>query len=481
MPASGDELAFAGPAAIAASVRSRELSPREVVEHFLRRIERFDPRLGAFRVTLSDAALAAADALGGVLSDAAEPVALPLAGVPVAIKDDMPLAGQAATRGSRSPARAAATDAEAVARLRSAGAIPIGVTRVPELTIWPWTATDAGGVTRNPWDLSRTPGGSSGGSAAAVAAGLVPAATASDGAGSIRIPAACCGLVGMKPTRGLVPTLPEIEGWLGLTVFGALARTTADSALLLDVMAGRASDRRRDRTRGPCSAAAASEPGRLRVAVSRRVPPGLVASLSADQRLAFERTARLVAELGHDVVERDPEYGLAALELTQTYLRGIAEDFERLADPAATERATRQMAGAGRLLVPPRRRDALRSRRGATSARILSLWAAHDILLTPGLAETALPAEGWHGRSAPLAFFHAARFTPWTPIFNLTGQPAIAIPAGFGADGLPLSVQLVGPPDGEALLYALAAQLEAAQPWAPLTPSLTSAPWADAA
>src|SRR6202012_4118903 len=162
----------------------------------------------------------------------------PLAGVPIAVKDDMPYGGHEMTRGSRSPARPQVSDAEALRRLRAAGAIPIGITNVPELMIFPWTASDANGITRNPWDPSRTPGGSSGGSAAAVASGMVPCATGSDGGGSIRIPAACCGLVGMKPSRGRVSTQPSGEGWLGLSVFGALARTVSDSALLLDVIHG---------------------------------------------------------------------------------------------------------------------------------------------------------------------------------------------------------------------------------------------------
>jgi amidase len=358
--------------------------------------------------------------------------------------------------------------------LRAAGAIPIGITNVPELTIFPWTATDANGITRNPWDLARTPGGSSGGSAAAVAAGLVAAATGSDGAGSIRIPAACCGLVGMKPSRGRVSTEPATETWLGLVALGALTRTVRDSALMLDVMAG-AAPGDQDAPAPPRRSfreAAAADPGRLRIAVSRRVPAGLIARLSTDQRLAWERTARLLAELGHDVDERSPDYGLTSLELVQTYLRGIYEDFRVLGDTSLTERSTRQMASAGRRLVPPRRRDALLARRRATTERILSLWNEFDVLMTPGLARTALPAEGGYGRAAPIAFDRAARFTPWTPLFNLTGQPAVSLPAGFGEDGLPLSVQLVGRPGAEDTLYSLAAQIEAAQPWSPWRPAL---------
>src|SRR5947209_9140487 len=257
------DLAFAGPSALAELVRKGEAHPRELVELSLRRIEELNPRLNAFRVTMAEEALAAANADTTPSG--------PLAGVPIAVKDDLPVRGQSTTRGSRSFGPPAAADAEAVRRLRAAGAIPIGITNVPELTIFPWTATDANGITRNPWDLTRTPGGSSGGSAAAVAAGLVPCATGSDGGGSIRIPAAACGLVGMKPTRGRVSMAPGREGWLGLSVYGGLARTVADSALLLDAMHGAVQtdiDHAPPFT-GSYREASSSEPGRLRIAVSR--------------------------------------------------------------------------------------------------------------------------------------------------------------------------------------------------------------------
>ncbi len=467
--ASGEALAFAGPRELAALVRARELAPRELVELCLTRIESLNPRVNALRVTMAEQALAAADALArSGLQDAG-----PLAGVPVAIKDDLQVAGQSLTRGSRSFGPPERADAEPVRRLRAAGAIPIAIANVPELTMFPWTASDANGVTRNPWDPARTPGGSSGGSAAAVAAGRGPVATGTDGAGSIRIPAACCGLVGMKPTRGRVPLAPAAEGWLGLAVVGALTRTVADSALMLDVLAGSLPGDAAPPQHGSFVQAAARVPPRLRIAFSRKVPPGLIASLSSDQRLAWDRTARLLTELGHDVSERDPHYGLAALEMTQTYLRAIHEVYEELPDRTLTERATRRMAAAGGVLVPAWRRDTLRARRPRTTERILSLWREFDVLLTPGLARTALEAQGGYGRPALLAFDLAARFTPWTPLFNLTGQPAIAIPAGIGSDGLPLSVQLVGRPGAEDVLYALAAQIEAEQPWAHRRPVLS--------
>jgi len=453
------ELAFAGPGALAALVRARQLHPRELVELCLARIESLDGAANAFRVTLAEPALAQADALGDSGLTNSE---LPLAGVPIAVKDDIAVAGQATTRGSRSYGPPPAADAEAVRRLRVAGAIPIGITNVPELTIFPWTATAANGVTRNPWDLTRTPGGSSGGSAAAVASGMVPAATGSDGGGSIRIPAACCGLVGMKSTRGRVSMAPAADGWLGLSVYGALARTVADSALMLDVMSGA----------GRLPEASAGPVGRLRIAISARVPPGVVARVCADQRAAFDRTAALLATLGHEVSERDPAYGLAQLEFMQTWLRGIYEESCAFPDQTRLEPATRQMAAGGRRLVPPRRRARLLAKRARTSARIMALWDEFDVLLTPGLAKTAIAAEGGYGRSAALAIDIAGRFTPFTPVFNLTGQPAVSLPAGVGSDGLPLSIQLVGRMGAEDTLYALAAQIEAAAPWGQLRPAL---------
>src|SRR5436305_2815293 len=258
-------------------VRTKVVQPRELVELCLRRIEALDPRVNAFRVTMAEEALAVADAGGDLVG--------PLAGVPIAIKDNFRVAGQVMSLGSRSHGEPSEADGEAVRRVRAAGAIPIGITNVPELMIFPWTASDAGGITRNPWNPDLTPGGSSGGSAASVSSGMVPAATGSDGGGSVRIPAACCGLVGMKPTRDLVSLAPADEHWLGLSVYGPLARTVADSALMLEVMSGHDGYR----------AAASTPPGRLRIAASRKIPPGLIASLSREQRDAWERTSGLLA------------------------------------------------------------------------------------------------------------------------------------------------------------------------------------------
>ncbi len=451
------DLAFAGPAALAGLVRDGQVQPRELVELYLRRIESLDPQLNAFRVVLADEALAEADRIDRTG---------PLAGVPIGVKDEMELAGQVTARGTRSHGPPAAADHEVVRRLRAAGAIPVGITTPPELCIFPWTASRANGITRNPWDLTRTPGGSSGGSAAAVAAGMVAAATAGDGGGSIRIPSACCGLVGMKPSRS--PAASELtSGWLGLTVFGALARTVADSALLLDVIYPEASGAPR------YAEAAARPPGRLRIAVSRKQPLGVMGRVSSDQRGAWERMATTLRELGHEVVERDPDYGLVQTEFLQYWLRGVYEESLSVPDRTTLERSTRQMAGAGRYLVPPVRRRRLLARRPKTIERITRLWNEVDVLMTPGLATTAIGAEGGFGRSAPIAIDKAGRFSPYTAQFNVTGQPAVTLPAGLGSDGLPLSVQLVGRLGAEDVLYSLAGQLEAAAPWADRRPPVS--------
>ena len=272
--------------------------------------------------------------------------------------------------------------------------------------------------------------------------------------------------------------MPEGEHWLGLSTFGPLTRTVADSALTLDVMQGTIGGDvyALPPFSGSYVDAAGTPPGRLRIAVSRKIPPGLIASLSDDQRGAFDRTVTLLAELGHEVIERDPSYGTGGLVFTQTWLRGIYEDTLTVPDRSKLEPITRRMAATGRRLVPDRR---VRKLRGATrdrvTARMLALWEEVDVLMTPALATTAIAAEGGYGGGALGAFNLAARFTPWTPAFNLTGQPAIALPAGFGSDGLPLSVQLVGRIAAEETLYSLAGEIEAARPWADRRPAIGEA------
>jgi amidase len=234
--------------------------------------------------------------------------------------------------------------------------------------------------------------------------------------------------------------------------------------LLLDVLSD---------SRQFAPAAETAEPGRLRIAVSRKVPPGLIARVSADQRDAWERTSELLAELGHQVVERDPPYRMVSLEFLQNWTRGIYEDSLTVPDRSQLERSSRGMAEFGRRVVSERRRERLLAKRPATIDRMLALWNEFDVLMTPALARTAIAAEGGFRKPTPLAFDVAGRFTPWTPPFNVTGQPGVTIPAGMGSDRLPLSVQLVGRLGGEATLYALAAQLEAARPWAERRPRIS--------
>lgn len=456
------DLAFAGIARQAELVRAGEVSPRELVELYLERIARVDPQLNSIRVVFAERALAEADQAAARRRGGDE---RPLLGVPVLIKDDTDVAGEATCKGSGAEDRPAVADAEVVARLRAAGAIVLGKTHTPELMQWPFTESATWGVTRNPWDLGRSPGGSSGGSGAAVAAGLAGAALASDGAGSIRIPATCCALYGLKPQRGRVPTAPAVDFWQDLTHYGCVTRSVADTALWLDVTA--------DPDDGAPSFAemAAREPGSLRIACSTRNP--LFAPLHAEQRGAYEQTIDLLRSLGHTVEQVHPRYGDILTEIVPRYLRGIAEDAATLAHPRRLERRTRGMARMGRLL-PDAVVARAREREAATTRRLGELFGSHDVLLTPGTAQLPLPVGRYEGRGALWTFNGVARYTPYTPAWNVTGQPACSVPAGFTPEGVPLAVQLVGRPRDEATLLALSAQLEAARPWADRRPPLAA-------
>lgn len=452
---------FAGLAGQAELVASGEATPRELVEASLARIAALDPQLNAFRVVLEDAALTEADALspGDASSDR------PLLGVPIAIKDDHDVAGQVTAHGSNAAGAPAVADSELVRRLRAAGAIVVGKTHVPELEIWPWTETHTFGTTRNPWDPQRLPGGSSGGAASAVASGMVPASTASDGMGSIRIPAACCGLYGLKPTIDRVSPAPKASPWQGLSVWGALTRSVRDTALFLDAVADRVPAE-------PFAAATAREPGRLRVALSLKIPPGLVARLDPEIVRATQDAAELLRSLRHEVVERDPDYGVATIQnALARYLGGIADDAAAMAHPERLERRTRDMARLGRLGRPLLARS--RAGEPAIRARLAALWQDVDVLLTPALATPPLPIGRYQGRATLTAFLGAGAFVPFQAPWNVTGQPACTIPVGQTASGLPLSVQLVGRHDDEATLLSLSAQMETARPWAHRRPPIS--------
>jgi amidase len=456
----------------AVAVREREVSPSELIEHYLRRVETIQARLGAFVTVTADRAMEAArDA--DLLVSRGDLSALPaLFGVPTAIKDLVATAGVPTTFGSAAYAQyLPPVDDDVVRLLAAAGTISLGKTSVPEFGLSCYTEPAGLPPAATPWDTSRMAGGSSGGAAAAVAAGLVPFAQGSDGGGSIRGPAAACGVVGLKPSRGRVSRGPVAGDVTLLSVIGPLARTVEDAAALLDAMAV------------PCPTEPViapplppgqsfleyvrREPSRLRIGRYADSPlPGV--ELAPDCRRAWEDAANLLAGLGHDVIDTtapfDPEMLVPA--------------FERLWSVGAT--AIPVPEGANGVLLPFTRW--LRQQGAAVSGPELlqamsrvqyagrAAVAAHaefDAVLTPTVAQ--LPAlVGWFS-SAPTPaenFERQKRYIPYAPLYNVTGQPAISLPLHWTDDGLPVGIQLVGRPAGEGALLALAGQLERARPWA---------------
>jgi amidase len=451
------DLAFAGLARQAELVRDGEVSARELTELYLERIERLDPKLRAYRVVLAAEALAAADEADGRRGDGAPP----LNGVPIAIKDDTDMAGQVTAHGSLAHGGPAEQDAEVVRRLRAAGVVFLGKTHVPELEALAATESLAFGATRNPWDPTRTPGGSSGGSGAAVAAGLAAAALATDGAGSIRIPAACCGLFGLKPQRDRVPMASH---WHGMAVTGALSRGVFDTALFLDVV----------KDSGPAFAeAVARPPGALRIAYSLKVPRGTTARLGDEQRGAVERTAERLRDLGHAVQEHDPDYGNSAANVITRYLEGISSDAASMPHPERLARWTRGLAGLGSK-IPSFLVERAHAQEAVDRGRVGALFEDHDVLVTPALTRLPPPVGEWLGLPAPLMLNGMANFTAHLALWNHTGQPAAAVPVETEPGGLTVAVQLVGRPGDEATLLSLSAQLEAATGWLDRRPALAA-------
>ncbi|MEU6665726.1 amidase [Streptomyces sp. NPDC046727] len=439
-----------------------DVTSRALVEQALARIEATQPTLNAFRIVRAEAALAEAEAADREL---AAGVRRPLLGVPVAVKDDMDVAGEPTAFGCRGDFPPVAADGEAVRRLRAAGAVIVGKTNTCELGQWPFTEGPAFGETRNPWDTGHTPGGSSGGSAAAVAAGLVPAALGSDGAGSVRIPASWTHLIGIKPQRGRISTWPRGEAFHGITVNGTLARTVADAALLLDSASG---NHDRDPHRPPAltvADAVGRDPGRLRIALSLKPPfTAVPARLHPEIRARVTELAEMLAELGHVVEEADPPYGQIGLTFVPRATAGIAEHVREAPDPALLDRRTRDAARLGRLLGGAPLRVARRAE-AVLHRRIGAFFESYDVILAPTTAAPpprigALYKLG--GLATDRAMIAACPYAwPW----NVLGWPGVNVPAGFAGPGLPVGAQLLGPANSEPLLVSLAAQLEAELRW----------------
>jgi len=449
-------------------VRRREVSPRELADHYLERADRLDT-VGAFVTLTPERARERATSLAG---EAAQHDS-PLFGVPTAIKDLNLTAGVRTTFGSAAFSDFVPEVSDNVTlSIEAAGMVSLGKTNTPEFGSPCYTEPDVAPPAVTPWDPTRTAGGSSGGAAAAVAAGLVPVAQGSDGGGSIRIPASCCGLVGLKPSRGRISGAPMYGDAVGLATAGPISRTVRDAAALLDVLAGR---RVGDPSWAPPPSgsflsACDREPGRLRIA--RFIEP-VIADVEVDPDCvqAWEDASGLLESLGHEVVDVPvplPREAVPVFEICWTVLTALS-----VVPPERQHllrSLTRWLSAAGREVNGPEFGLAIGAmRRHAADA--LTALAAYDAVLTPTLATPPVLVGAMRDDDDPAADFQAQKeFTPWTSAWNVTGMPAISLPLHWTEDGLPVGVMLAARPAEDELLLSLAAQVEAAAPWAGRTP-----------
>ncbi|MGB3485758.1 MAG: amidase [Mycobacterium sp.] len=441
-----------------------------LVRHALHAITASQSTLNAFRTVLTTSALAEA-AVADRRRRAGDTA--PLLGVPIAVKDDVDIAGVPTFFGTTGRVLPATADAEVVRRLRAAGAVIVGKTNTCEFGQWPFTSGPGFGHTHNPWDRRHSPGGSSGGSAAAVAAGLVAAAIGSDGAGSVRIPAAWNNLVGIKPQRGRVSTWPLPEAFNGITVNGVLAHTVADAALVLDAVSGNVAGDLHTPEPVSLTEAVSRGPGQLRIAMSTRFPfTGFRARLHPEIRGALRAVAGQLADLGHTVVDGNPDYGL---RLSWNFLArstsGLLDWADRMGDGVELDRRTWSNLRMGRLLSEQVLRKA-RANEVSSHRRIGAVFDAVDVVVAPTTAQPPPPVHLYDNLS-PLATDKAMIAAcpgcwPW----NVLGWPSISVPAGFTSTGLPIGVQLMGPADSEPLLVSLAAELEAVTGWSARQPEI---------
>jgi len=457
--------------ALAEMVRKNEVQPIELVEAAIARIERLNPVLNAVVTPMYDLAREAAN---GNLPDG------PFTGVPFLLKDILAAcAGVPMTLGSKILQHFIPDqDSELVARLKRAGLIIVGKTNAPELGILPTTEPQLFGPCRNPWNTERTTGGSSGGSAAAVAAGMVPMAHANDGGGSIRIPASCCGLFGLKPTRARNPLGPNFGDIIsGLISEHAVTRSVRDSAALLDATAGPDVG---DPYWAPPSARpfieeVGADPGKLRIAFTTKAATGI--KVHSDCIQAVERAAALCSELGHPVEETAPGFDadLASEAFTTLWSAGSASTLKLLnASKEQVEPLTWALYELGSSYSAPDYLLALQTIQ-VISRRIAHFFCEYDVLLTPTLAEPPVPLGTFDSPpDDPLkGLQRAGEFVPFTPICNMTGQPAMTVPLYWNSEGLPIGTHFIGRFGEESTLFRLAAQLEEAKPWVDRRPPLT--------
>jgi amidase len=472
------DLLFRPVGELAALVRDGEVTSRELVEASLERIDALDGEIGAFVDVYADDALAAAD-------EVRPGDERPFAGVPIAIKNNKPVKGKRLTfccnfTGDFVPQH----DAFFVRRLREAGFVIVGATKLPEYGLLPVTEPKDFGPTRNPWDLDRTPGGSSGGAAAAVAAGMVPIAHGNDGGGSIRIPASCCGLVGLKPARGRVSHGPDI-GDNFLSTDGVLSRTTGETAALLDVLSGYEPG---DATwlsdpPEPFADAVARDPGSLRIGMTTTSPlPDAPADpLHLD---AVREAASLLEEAGHRVEEFEPPWGDPSVLATFSAVFGpmVCLQIGFAATIRGREPAEGDLDRLNHYMWQRAREEDSLTYLGALTVLhsltrvVVEATAPYDAILLPALGQRPVRIGELDGDGPDPAdtFRRSGIFTPFTALSNVTGQPAISVPLAHGDDGLPVAVQLVGRPADEATLLSLSAQLEAARPWADRRPPIAA-------
>ena len=449
--------------ATAEALAARTVSSGELVAAALGRIDAAQPTINAFRVVRHDAALREAAAADELLAAGER---LPLLGVPIAIKDDMDLAGETTPFGCAGDFAPVTQDGGVARRLRAAGAIIVGKTTTPELGQWPWTESIACGATRNPWNLDHTPGGSSGGSAAAVAAGLVPAAVGSDGAGSVRIPAAWSGLVGLKPQRGRVSTAPDPDGFNGLACYGPLARTVDDAALLLDVLAGPFPGDRHvpPAPPEPFADAAAHDPGRLRIALSLHAPfSGVPIRLDPQIKAAVRRLGETLEGLGHEVVDDQVTYGLVGPGLVPRGICAVSTWCRRVPDLTLLDHRTQGAVRTGRAMRPLL--PLTRAAEPLLARRIGRIFRHADVVLSPTTAVPPLRIGAFASLSGLATDRAMAAACPYAYPWNVIGWPGLNVPAGLTVEGLPIGAQLLGPANSEALLLSLGRQLETAERW----------------